>query len=571
MTSHSLPTFPHDAIVECVPNFSEGRDAARVEAIVAAMRAVAGVSVLDVDPGAATHRTVVTMVGHPTAVVEAAFRGIAAAQRLIDMRGHQGAHPRIGATDVCPFVPVRGLNLDDCADMARHLGARVGAELGVPVYLYERAATQPARQNLADIRQGEWEGLPAKLRDPAWAPDFGPSEATEAVLRSGATVIGARPFLIAFNVNLNTANVRKANKIGALIREKGIYRKDSDLNIIRDEQGVGIRDPGMFKAVKAIGWYIEEYGRCQVSINFTDHQLSPVHEVVDAIRRVADQEGVVVTGCELVGLIPLDAMLAAGRHYLRRQGANPGAPEAEVIEVAVRSLGLRDLGPFDPNQAIIERRIAADGPLVRDSLRGFVDRLSSAAPAPGGGSIAALCGALSVSLSAMVAQLTSGKKGHEAQGAQWDALAVRGQELKEAFLADVDADTAAFDGIMAAFALPKDTEAQRAARRAAVQAATLGATLVPLRVLQRSVDAIEAAGEAATGNRNARSDAGVAGLTARAAAEGAYYNVLINASGLADKERAAALRVEAEAAWRRVVSASEALSAAVRAELSGPA
>jgi glutamate formiminotransferase/formiminotetrahydrofolate cyclodeaminase len=571
MSSQSLPSFPHDAIVECVPNFSEGRDAARIESIVSAMREVAGVSVLDVDPGAATNRTVVTMVGPPAAVVEAAFRGIAAAQRLIDMRAHSGAHPRIGATDVCPFVPVRGLSLEDCAAMARHLGARVGAELGIPVYLYERAASRPERENLADVRQGEWEGLPDKLSAPAWAPDFGPSAPTEAVLRSGATVIGARPFLIAFNVNLNTANVRKANKIGALIREKGIYRKDADLNIIRGEDGKGIRDPGMFRAVKAIGWYIEEYGRCQVSINFTDHQISPVHDVVDAIRRVADQEGVVVTGCELVGLIPLDAMLAAGRHYLRRQGANPGAPDAEVIEVAIRSLGLRDLGPFDPNQAIIERRIASDGPLVRDSLRGFMDRLSSAAPAPGGGSIAALCGALSVSLSAMVAQLTSGKKGHEHQGDQWDALAVQAQRLKEAFLTDVDADTAAFDAIMAAFSLPKDTDAHKAARRAAVQSATLGATLVPLRVLQRSVQAIEAATQAAAGNRNARSDAGVAGLTARAAAEGAYYNVLINASGLADKARAAALLAEAEAAWRSVVVASEALSASVRVELGGPA
>ncbi|MFM2244648.1 MAG: hypothetical protein RL071_722 [Pseudomonadota bacterium] len=563
----ALPRFAHDAVVECVPNFSEGRDKAVIDAIVDAMRAVNGVSVLDVDPGAATNRTVVTLVGHPLAVLDAAFAGIAAAQARIDMRRHSGAHPRIGATDVCPFVPVRGVTMDDCAALAAHLGARVGDALGIPVYLYERAARSPGRVNLADIRAGEWEGLADKLRDPSWTPDFGPAEPTDAVLASGATVIGARPFLIALNVNLNTKNVRKANKIGAIVREKGIYRKDEQLNIIRDAEGKGIRDPGMFPCVKAIGWFIEEYDRCQVSINFTDHMVSPVHEVVDAIRRVADAEGVVVTGCELVGLIPLDAMLAAGRHYLRRQGGNAGAPDGELIEVAIRSLGLRDVRPFDPNQAIIERRVAGDGRLVGATVRGFVDQLSSVSPAPGGGSVAALCGALSASLSAMVAQLTSGKKGHEHQDAEMDALAVEGQRLKEAFLDDVDADTAAFDAIMTAFALPKDTPAQKEARRAAVEAATQGAAAVPARVLARTKRVAALAAAAATGNRNARSDAGVAGLCARACAEGAYYNVLINISGLKDQAVAASFRAAAQADWEAVVAQTEALAAQIRGEL----
>jgi glutamate formiminotransferase/formiminotetrahydrofolate cyclodeaminase len=557
--------FPADAIVECVPNFSEGRDTTIIAAIREAI-ASAGVSVLDVDPGEATNRTVITFVGHPTTVLEAAARGIAEASRRIDMRQHQGAHPRIGATDVCPFVPVANVSMEDCADLARALAERVGA-MGIPVYLYERAASRPERTNLADIRAGEYEGLATKLADPHWAPDAGPSEWSDSIARTGATVIGARPFLIAFNVNLNTRNVRKANKIGALIREKGIYRKDPEGNIIRDAEGKGIRDPGMFPCVKAIGWYIPEYERCQVSINFTDHTVSPVHLVVDTIRRVADQEGVVVTGCELVGLIPKEALLAAGRHYLSRQGANPGAPEGELIEVAIRSLGLSDLRPFDPDKAIIERRVSPDGRLVKATVRGFVDQLSSDAPAPGGGSVAALCGALSTALSAMVAQLTTGKKGHESDGPRMASAAVEAQTLKEAFLADVDADTLAFDAIMAAFSLPKDTDEAKQARGRAVQAATLQATLVPLRVLRRAERALELAHIAAEGNANARSDAGVAGLVARAAAEGALYNVLINAKGLRDKERAATLRTEAIEAHTRVIAAADTLGFRLRAEL----
>ena len=552
------------ALVECVPNFSEGRDPVVIEAIADAIRSVDGVALLDVDPGKATNRTVMTFVAPPDLAVEAAFRAIRVAAERIDMAQHTGAHPRIGATDVCPFVPLQGIDLAGCAALARRLGARVGAELGVPVYLYEAAASRPERQNLADIRAGEYEGLANKLQDPAWAPDFGPATFNPA---SGATVIGARPFLIAYNVNLNTREKAKASRIAGLIREQGLAKRDAQGEILRDASGAPIRDPGIFRCVKAIGWYIAEYDRAQISINFTDYTVSPPHLVLDEVRRLADQEGLVVTGSELVGLIPLDAMLAAGRHYLRRQGLNPGAPDNEVIEVAIRSLGLRDLGVFDPDQRIIERRIRKDGRLVAMTNRQFTDFLSSAAPAPGGGSVAALCGALSTGLSAMVGNLTTGKKGYEAVAPAQDANAVTAQGLREAFLSDIDADTAAFDALMAAFRLPKKTPEDAAAREAAVQAATLQATLIPLGVLERCVAAVACAEVALTGNANARSDAGVAVLTARAAAEGAWYNVAINLRGLTDPQVKAALRQRADVAYEAVKTRAEALSAVVRGEL----
>ncbi|MDG1478963.1 MAG: glutamate formimidoyltransferase [Myxococcota bacterium] len=553
-------------IVECVPNFSEGRDPVIIEAIAGAIRTVSGVALLDVDPGEATNRTVMTMVGAPEVVLEAAFQAIKTAAARIDMRSHSGAHPRMGATDVCPFVPVSGITMAQCADLARRLGERVGAELSIPVYLYEAAASRPERQNLATVRAGEYEGLADKLKDPVWAPDFGP---TSGALTAGATVIGARPFLIAFNVNLNTTETRRAMKVAALIREKGILRRDEDNEIVRDADGKGLRDPGMFKCVKAIGWYIEEYGRCQVSINFTDYTVSPPHLVVDAIRRVADQEGLVVTGSELVGLVPLEAMLSAGRHYLRRQRLNPGANEAELIEIAIRSLGLRELGDFDPNERIIERRIRQDGPLVTQTVRGFVDQTSSRAPAPGGGSVAALCGALSTALSAMVGGLTTGKSGYESQFAAQDEMAIAAQGLKEGFLADIDADTAAFDGMMAAMRLPKGTDDEKKARSVARRAANIEGVEVPLRVLERCIDAVAAAEQAAQGNKNARSDAGVAALTAMAAAEGAWYNVNINLSGMRDKPLVAGYRARADAALDEVTRRTDALRADMRAQLRG--
>lgn len=559
---------PSTAVVECVPNFSEGRDPVVIEQIAAAIRAVPGVALLDIDPGKATNRTVMTMVGAPEPVLEAAFQGIKAAAALIDMGKHSGAHPRMGATDVCPFVPVGGITMAECAELARRLGQRVGEELAIPVYLYEAAASRPERQNLADIRAGEYEALPQKLQDPSWAPDFGPAA---FVPRSGATVIGARPFLIAFNVNLNTKNTRKANKIGAIVREKGIARKGADGKALRDDQGELIRDPGMFPAVKAIGWYIEEYGRCQVSINFTDHTVSPPHLVVDAIRKVADDEGVVVTGCELVGLIPLDAMLAAGRHYLRRQGGSGGATEAELIEVAVQSLGLRDLGPFDADQRIVERRIRQDGPLVRMTNRVFVDTLSSSAPAPGGGSVAALCGALGAALAAMVGNLTVGKDGYQARWPAQDQMAVDAQALKEAFLTDIDRDTAAFDALMAAFALPNKSDPEKAARNAAIKRGRREAIAVPLAVLERCGAVLDAVEEALLGNENARSDAGVGALCAATCAEGAWYNVSINLRDVKDPVYKAEVRARADAAIAAVRSRAAAIGGRVRNELGAEA
>lgn len=553
-------------IVECVPNFSEGRNPEVIAAITDAIAAVDGVTVLDVDPGVATNRTVVTLVGAPEAVLEGAFRGIATAARVIDMSRHSGAHPRQGATDVCPFVPVRGVSMEACADLARRLGQRVGDELGVPVYLYEAAASRPEWRNLATLRAGEYEALPDKLGEPEWQPDYGPNAWSDAVARTGVTVIGARQFLIAYNVNLNTKNKKRAMKIAALVREKGILRRDDQNEIVRDADGDAVRDPGMFKHVKAIGWYIEEYGRCQVSINFTDYQTSPIHEVHDAIRRVADREGVVASGGELIGLIPLEAMLAAGRHYLRRQGLNAGAPESVLIDTAVRSLGLDELGPFDPDERIIERRIASDGPLVSMTTRAFVDALASDAPAPGGGSVAALCGAMATGLTAMVGQLTTGRRRYAELAEAVEVMAIRAQELREAYLTDVDADTAAFDGIMAAMGLPKKTPADKRARRAALRGATRGAIEVPLRVLERTVEVMDLVGVAARGNANARSDAGVAALTAEACAEGAWYNVLINLKGYRGED-AAELRERADAAHSVVLDRAAAVREAVRAHL----
>jgi glutamate formiminotransferase/formiminotetrahydrofolate cyclodeaminase len=556
-------------IVECVPNFSNGRDPAVVDAIVAAIASASGVTVLDVDPGVATNRTVVTFVGSPEAAVEGAFRGIARAAALIDMAEHSGAHPRQGATDVCPFVPVSGITMEECVVLAQALGRRVGDELGIPVYLYEAAASRPERQNLATVRSGEYEALPTKLGTAEWAPDFGPNAWSEAVARTGVTVIGARPFLIAYNINLNTRDRRKAMKLAALLREKGIYRKTPELEIIRDADGNGIRDPGLFKEVKGIGWYIEEYGRCQISLNLTNFHVSPVHEVYDAARRLADEEGVVVTGSELVGLIPLEALVMAGRHYLDRQGVNPGVPESVVVETAIQSLGLRELSPFDAGQRIIERRTQTDGRLVRMTGRDFVDTLASDAPAPGGGSVAALCGAMSAGLSAMVGLLTSEKREYRDVADEMRALSVEAQQLKEGYLHDIDADTEAFDVLMDAFGLPKKTDEDKKARRAAIRAATIGAIEVPLRVLERTVRAVELVDVATRGNANARSDAGVAALAAEAAAEGAYYNVLINLKGFRDPQLGPEFRRRADAAFERVLASTGAVRERVRAELRG--
>ena len=555
-------------LVECVPNFSEGRDRALIDQIVAAMAAVKGVKVLDVDPGADTNRTVVTLIGEPAPVSEAAFQGIRKAAELIDMSKHHGAHPRIGATDVCPFVPVSGVTMADCAELARGLGRRVGGELGIPVYLYEAAAATPRRQNLADVRAGEYEGLEEKLRDPEWKPDFGPAEFHA---RAGATVIGAREFLIAYNINFNTRDAALVNDIALEIREKGRLKKDAKGAAVKDEKGEKVFVPGKFKSVKAIGWYIDQYGCAQLSINFTNYKISPVHEVFVEVCKQAEARGLRVTGSELVGLIPKQALLDAGTFFLARQGKPTGVPEEERIHIAVKSLGLTDLTPFDPQKKIIEYSVEADNPprLQRMNLREFTNELSTDSPAPGGGSVASLAGALAAGLAAMVSNLTAGKKGYEAHRELMLRVGVEGQRLKDEFLYDIDRDTDAFNEVMAAMKLPKKTDEEKAARAAAMEAANKGATLVPLGVLQRCVPALELVREMARhGNRNSISDAGVGGLMGRAAAEGACYNVLINLKGLEDKAFVEQTRAAADSALAQANALAGEIAVLVKEELS---
>ena len=540
-------------LVECVPNFSEGSDAKTLSTIRAAIESVSGVQVLDVDPGVAANRTVFTFVGDPKAVEQAAIKAIDAAGRCIDMSVHKGEHPRMGATDVCPFVPVQGISLEECAELARRVAKRVWTELGIPTYLYEAAASAPHRKRLPDLRKGEYEALESKMGDPQWGPDYG-GEWTETVSKTGATVIGARPFLIAWNINLNTNNQRKAEKIAATIRDKGAYVRGEDGELRRGEDGKPFRAPGLFRHLNAIGWTIDEYGFCQISCNVLDFTKVGLHTIYDAVRQLALQEGVVVTGSELVGLTPLEALLSAGRHYLEAAGENPGVPHKDLLRVAIRSLGLSDLKPFEPEQSIIEYQIASDGPLVRQTVREFTDLLSSDAPAPGGGSIAALCGALANGLAAMVGQLStkiSAKTWPYAQPrpidwTEFDTCAVNAQRLKEAFLHDVDADTQAFDAMMAAMRLPKSTPDQRKARVHAIREARRQAIETPLGVLARCVQTLDCIDVALKGNPNARSDAGVASCLVLTCAQGAWMNVLINLQDLKDLDRKETYRVEAE-------------------------
>jgi len=520
-------------LVECVPNFSEGRDMAVIEKITSEIESTEGVKLLDVDPGKDTNRTVVTFIGSPDAAAEAAFKAIARAADVIDMSKHSGAHARMGATDVCPFVPVSEITMEECAELARRLGARVGEELGIPVYLYEHAASKPERRNLANIRAGEYEGLPDKLKEPDWKPDFGPVRFNR---KAGATVIGAREFLIAYNVNLNTRDTKVAREIAFAIREKGRLKRDDDGEVVRDDSGKALREPGIFKACKAVGWYMEDFGRAQVSINLVDYKITPPHLVFDECSRLAGEMGARVTGSELVGLIPLEAMLMAGRYYLEKLGKTKGVPESELIHTAVLSMGLGDLYPFEPEKKIIEYQFDRGGPLTTMRIDEFADLLSTDAPAPGGGSVAALCGALSGALSSMVGALTHGKKGYEKAFSDMEEAGIEGQRLKEQFIADVDRDTAAFNRVMDAMRMPKKSDEEKAAREAAIEEATKEATLVPLEVLRRTRAAAEIARRVVeNGNRNSVSDAGVAALTARTAAEGAYLNVRINLAGIKDE------------------------------------
>ncbi len=538
-------------LVECVPNFSEGRDPEKIKAITQEIERTPGVKLLDVDPGESTNRTVVTFIGSPEGVKEAAFRAIAKAAEVIDMTEHKGAHSRIGATDVCPFVPVSDVTMDDCIALAHDLAERVSGELGIPVYLYEGAAQKPGRQNLAAIRAGEYEGLAEKLKDPDWAPDYGRPVFNP---KSGATIIGAREFLIAYNINLNTRDRRLAHEIALGLRESGRAERDAEGNIVRDETGRAVNLPGKFKHVKAVGWYIEDYGIAQVSINFTNYKITPVHVVFDEAIRLAERLGLRVTGSELVGLIPKDAMLMSGRYYLEKQGKSPGLPEKDLIRTAVLSLGLNDVAPFDPGKKIIEHQFREDAPsLVRLTLGEFVDELSLDTPTPGGGSAAALFGALSAALSAMVANLTVGKKGYESVQPELKEAAVKAQAAKDEMLKAIDEDTRAFDMVMEAYRLPGGSEDQAREKAAALQRAYIKATRVPLGVLEKSVALLGLAKTAALkGNKNSLSDAGVAALAAEAAAAGARYNVLINLPNIPDdmfredvKRRAQALLEQA--------------------------
>ena len=542
-------------LVECVPNFSEGRDAIIIEQVAASIRSVEGVKLLDVDPGRDTHRTVMTFVGAPEAVLEAAFAAIAKSAGLIDMTRHKGAHPRLGAADVVPFVPVSGVTMLECAELARLLGERVGRELGIPVYLYEEAAARPERRNLADIRAGEYEGLPEKIKDPAWRPDFGPVAFNP---RSGASIIGAREFLIAYNINLNTRDARIANEIAGRIRETGRPQKDAQGKIIRDANGEALRHPGLFTACKAVGWYMDDFGRAQVSINLTNYKTTPVQEVFDACCQLATELGTRVTGSELVGLIPLEAMLAAGRHYLRKQVRSIGVPESELVHIAVLSLGLNDLYPFAAEKKIIEYHLREQGVLVNMTVKQFAHMLASDAPAPGGGSLSALCGALSCALSAMVGALTFGKKGYEEYFEEMEEIGIAAQALKDEFLLYVDRDTDAFKAVMESFRLPKKNEEERTARQKAIEEATKGATLVPLEVLRRCLPAVQLAQKAVQhGNKNSISDAGVAALAIRTAAEGAYFNVCINLAGLSDESFKKTTRAEADLLRDQIIRKTE--------------
>ena len=536
-------------LVECVPNISEGRRPEVWEAVAKAAAGVPGVTVLNVDPGAETNRTVITFVGGPGAVLEGAFRLIAKAAELIDMSTHKGAHARLGATDVVPFVPVSGVTMEECAELARRLGARVGSELGIPVYLYEFAASAPYRRNLAEIRAGEYEGLHEKLKDPQWQPDFGPAVFSP---RSGATVIGARKFLIAYNINLNTPDKRLATRVALDVREKGRMRRDAHGQPVLDAHGQPVWDPGILKSVKAVGWFIPEFGCAQISMNLTDMDVTPLHVAFDCCDERARDRGLRVTGSELVGLVPKQALLAAGRAYLERMGRSTGIPEAAILEVAVRTLGLSEVKPFNLRERVIEYRLASPTPLVDMTLQAFADELSSDSPAPGGGSVAAVAGALGAGLAAMVANLSHPKKGFEKVQPRLVEIAERGQALKAKLLAAVDDDTRAFDGLLAAMRLPKGTPEEQAVRAAAIDEATVAAIEVPLAVLEACPEIIELCREVARiGLQASRSDGGTGAQVARAAAAGAYQNVCINLPGLADTARGTALLARADAAWQR--------------------
>jgi len=525
-------------LIECVPNFSEGRDLSIIQQITNEIKSIEGVKLLDVDRGAATNRTVVTFVGTPELVIEAAFMAIKKAAEVIDMSKHKGEHPRMGATDVCPLIPIANISMEETAKWAHLLGERVGKELGIPNYMYEYAATSEKRRNLATIRSGEYEGLPRKLALPEWKPDYGPAKFNA---RAGATVIGARDFLIAYNVNLNTTSVRRANSVAFDIRENGrVKRSGNPITgpIVRDEFGQPVRVPGTCKSVKAIGWYIEEYGLAQISMNLTNTNITPLHAAFEACRESADTRGIRVTGSELVGMVPLKVMLDAGRYFLKKQRRSTGISEAELINIAVRSLGLNELAPFDAQKKIIEYQLHANEtrPLLEMNLQAFASETASESPAPGGGSISAYVGALGISLATMVANLSAHKRSWDDRWEEFSEWADRGQQLKDRLLRLVDEDTKAFNAILNAFRLAKGTNEEKRIRQQAIQAATRYAIDIPFQVIElayQSLEIIKAMVE--IGNPNSVTDAGVGALCARAAVRGAFLNVQVNATNLKDK------------------------------------
>lgn len=522
-------------LIECVPNFSDGRRDEIIEAIATSIRATEGVTLLNVDPGAATNRTVMTFVGEPTAVCDAAFAAVAKASELIDMRTHHGAHPRLGATDVLPLVPVSEVTLEECAELARGLARRIADELKIPTYNYEAAASRPERRNLASVRSGEYEGLEKKLTDPAWAPDFGEPKFTEQAARSGATIVGARDFLVAVNFNLNTTSTRRANAIAFDVREKG-----------RTVDGVQI--PGTLKGCKAIGWYIDEYGVAQVSMNITDIGATPLHIAFDEVSRAAAERGIRVTGTEIVGLVPLRVLTDAGRYFLSKQQRSAGVGDRELIRIAVRSMGLSELSHFNPDERIIEYLLGdrSHKKLVDMSCEAFAAETASESAAPGGGSISAYMGVLAAALGAMVANLSSHKKGWDDRWDYFSNFAEKGQSLMSELLGLVDEDTVAFNRIMDCFAMPKSTDSEKQARSMALQTATLYAIEVPLRTMRAAYSTFELLQAMVEhGNPNSASDAGVGALAARSAVLGAYLNVKTNAAGL--KDRALAEKLVGEA------------------------
>lgn len=546
-------------IIECVPNFSEGRDKAVINQIVAAIAAVElngeKVKVLDVDPGEATNRTVVTFVGTPEVVCEAAMAGVKKAQELIDMRLHHGAHPRSGATDVLPLIPVTGITLEECAKLARGLAQRIYEETGIACYCYEAAASTPERQNLAVCREGEYEALPEKMKDAARRPDFGPAEYNETIARGGATNVGARNFLIAANFNLNTTSTRRAMAIAFDVREKGRKARENGSltgKVLRDANGEEIWIPGTLKGCKAIGWYIDEYGIAQVSMNITDITATPLHVAFEEVCRAAAARGLRVTGCEIVGLIPRSALIDAGKYFLQKQQRSLGINEEEIIKIAVKSMGLDDLKPFNANEKVIEYLMVNEAEqaekerLIRMTCKGFAIETASESPAPGGGSISAYMGAVAAALGTMVANLSSHKRGWDDRWEEFSKVAEEGQVVMNELLALVDEDTASFNKIMAVFAMPKGTPEEKAARAEAMEAATLYATQVPLRTMKAAMKAMPVVkAMAEKGNPASASDAGVGALAARAAVRGADMNVRINAAGLKNREIAESLIKEA--------------------------